>query len=485
LVPALAAALLVSLWVAIKVRLFLGLEYSWDLFDAIQLSRSWLIGRPFLWENRWGAQAVSHNNYLTPLLGALTLPWGAYGLFVGHAGLLLLAFLELDRVLRPLPVGRRLAWAVAYLFGPVGFWIWDDPFYGWHAELLFVPLSVLFAGALQRRSRLAALWATLLVLVREDGAVVACSIHLLLRAWADGASPPRSREALVRSLKIASGWLLIFALGLASQRWARPLAADRLTAALSSLGRLAAEPRALAALARDTAGALLLLGSGLLLVARPLRGAALAASVPLLAVAVVGTLAYDLEGMASHGPTWACRFALLWGVLAGAVAASPGRDEVFRVSGPRTAFFWSIAGSVAAQGALLILLKAYDPVKRVAQALPGRDDVQAMRLSAIERAFLACVSEALPAETSVAVHVRLFGYFHRHDLVWPSYVENAWRAPQAVVCEPGQRLPRDRGCPRLHATLVRRGFLQKSVEGISVAYEPGLASHLAPCGGAP
>ena len=67
----------------------------------------------------------------------------------------------------------------------MGFWIWDDPFYGWHAEVLYVPLAVLFAGALTRRRRQVLLWGAALVLLREDGAVVACAIHLL-HTWLPG-----------------------------------------------------------------------------------------------------------------------------------------------------------------------------------------------------------------------------------------------------------------------------------------------------------
>ena len=71
-VPFVGATAVLGAFMAVKVRLFLSLEYSWDLFVALQMSRSWLMGRPLLWENRWGHASVSHNYFLTPLLGLLT-----------------------------------------------------------------------------------------------------------------------------------------------------------------------------------------------------------------------------------------------------------------------------------------------------------------------------------------------------------------------------------------------------------------------------
>jgi len=472
-----AVVALLGLWLLVKVRLFIGLEYSWDLFVALQVSQSWLMGRPLLWENRWGPDSVIHNYFVTPLLGPLTLHWGAYGLFVANAALLFLAYVELGRAMRPSSPPRRLAHAVAYLFGPVGFWIWDDPFYGWHGELLFLPLSVLFACALERRSRQRALWGALLVLLREDGPVVACSIQLL-HVWLRASGPIWSGPGLLRSARVAAVWLTVLGVGLSIQRWAHPLATHRLSDALSSFGRVVTDQEALLALMTSTAGALLLFGSGLLIVAGRCRWPALVASLPVLGVAILGTLAYDLRGMVGHGPTWACRFVMLWGILGVAVAASPGRDGL---QSSATTFWSSMVASVVAQAALLTLFAGYYPTRRLAQALPGADNILAAQLSERERSFLACLRDSLPTDTAVAAHARLFAYFHRHDLVWASYPQNAWRQPQVVVCESRGSLPKDRGCPRLQAAVLRAGFQLKETAGITVAYDPLLAPNLEGC----
>jgi hypothetical protein len=469
-----------GLWFLVKVRLFLGLEYSWDLFVNLQVSESWLLGRPLAWENRWGPNSVLHNYYVTPLLGPLTLLWGAYGLFIAHGTLLFVAYLALDRTLRPSSQGRRLACVVAYLFGPVGFWIWDDPFYGWHAELLFLPLAVLFACALENRSRGWVLWGALLALLREDGPVVACSIHLL-HLWLETPGSFGSGPRWLRISRTTMAWLLLFAVGLLFQRWTHPLAYVRLSATLASLVRVLTARESLLILLRDTAGAVLLFASGLLIAGRRCRWPAFAASVPVFAVILLGALAYDTRGMVEHGPTWAIRFVMLWGVVVGAVVASSGRDDLWRQSAS-SGFWTSVIASVVIQAALLALFRDYDPTTRLRQALPGAQNVLVAHLTNRGRSFLGCLRDSLPTETAVAAHARLFAYFHRHDLVWASYPQNAWRQPQIVVCESRGRLPKDRGCPLLQAAVLRAGFRLREARGIAVAYDPALEDDLAGCG---
>lgn len=485
-VATLSVITVLGAWLLIKARLFVGLEYSWDLFLSLQLSRSWLLGRPLLWENRLGrdqASQLPHNFFLAPLLGPFTLHLGAYGLFLAHAGLLILAFLALDRALRPWSQWRRLGCAMALLLGPVGFWIWDNPFYGWTPELLYLPLSVLFACALECRSRLRLLWGALLVLLREDGAVVACSVQLL-HNWLSTEDRGWSQEGLRRSVRIAAAWFVVFLVGLGVQRWSHPLAKARLTDALSTLTALSWQDEATSILGRDAAGALLLLGSGLLIAAPRCRGAALVAALPVLAVALVGTLAYDPEGMREHGLSWAPRFVMLWGIVGGAVAASP-RHELLSPGAPGRPFWSSMVASVVAQLVLLALFKSYWPTGRVAQALPSSGRVLVAKLSKRERAFLDCLSDSLPTDTPLAAHARLFAYFHKHDLVWARYPQNAWRRPTVVVCESRGELPKDKACPQLQDVVLAAGFRFRKQGGITVAYDPVVAPHVERCGELP
>lgn len=228
-----------------------------------------------------------------------------------------------------------------------------------------------------------------------------------------------------------------------------PQASTRLEHAIGGQGTTAIEASAI--LARDLAGTAVLFGSGLLIAQARTRGRALAASLPVVAVALVASLAYDARGMVGHGPSWVPRFAMLWGIAGAALASScPTAGGSDQGPGPRVRTLWwaSLGVSVTLQFAALALHKDYVVTTRVAQAAPGSVSVLSARLGNQERSFLACLSRRLPESTVVAAHVRLFAYFHRHDTVWASYPENSWLPPQVVVCEsrgteaaPSSRLP--------------------------------------------
>ncbi|GAB4033356.1 hypothetical protein GCM10028809_34850 [Spirosoma gilvum] len=169
------------LFFCFKVIRFQALYYTYnDMYIFLQASCSWMNGRPILYENIWGYDDRIHNNYAMLLWGPLIYIWGAYGAFAVQFGLTLLSYTLL---LRHLAI-RLANWAVwmilaVLLLGPVWFWLYDHPDIGWHPELTYFPLSLLFLLALHYGHRG---WffvtALLLVLVKEDGALLAGAIHL-------------------------------------------------------------------------------------------------------------------------------------------------------------------------------------------------------------------------------------------------------------------------------------------------------------------
>lgn len=471
------AASCVLLWV--KARLFRGLEYTSDLFSALQASRSWIGGRPLLHENCWGDLAAIHNYYFTAVLGPLTWWAGAYGLFIGHALLLLAAWIELVRSLGPAR-WPRLVSAFAFLFGPVAAWMWDDPTYGWHAELLFLPLSVLFAGSLSRRSRAAWVWGLLLVLVHEEGAVLACSLQLLM-AWLDDGPEVAHRERVLETARIAAAWGLVFAAGLLLLRVNAVGTTSRLDTALSRLRESSDLPQLLAH--TGLTHSLMLFGAGLLMVAprRP-RDVALAcaAALPLAVVILVASAAYAFEpgGADTHGATWPPRFVLLWSVLGPLLFRRSWLDD------PSVRARWIAlaiaAAAIALQPALLRELRGYDLGAR-AQALWREDALLGARLDTRERDFLACLGTQLPTTTAVAAHGSMFAMFHRHELLWPNRLEHASAPPRLAVCVLGDRLPFEYGCLRLADNLVAGGFGAMQFGLVAVAYDPALMSTIRSC----
>ncbi len=135
--PLLLTLLLLAYWMLAKAVLFERLEYTSDLFDFLEMSRSFAAGRPLLYDNNYGNTPAIHNYYIVPLFYPLTAILGAYGLFAGLAGLWLLALLAIRRLAGTAdPWKRELYWIVtlALVLGPVSFWLWDDAHYGWHAQ---------------------------------------------------------------------------------------------------------------------------------------------------------------------------------------------------------------------------------------------------------------------------------------------------------------------------------------------------------------
>ena len=82
---ALAVAAAITVWVfAAKLKAFLDLCFTSDLFIQTQLARSWLEGR-FLDDNCYGHHLAIHTYFFLPLLGLLAKPLGAPGLLLALA----------------------------------------------------------------------------------------------------------------------------------------------------------------------------------------------------------------------------------------------------------------------------------------------------------------------------------------------------------------------------------------------------------------
>ena len=127
------------------------------------------------------SQQLTATTRFSPL-DRLTEFFGAYGLFAGFLLLLFLAarssLLFLDRSLAGWTHGRIIFGSL--LLGPVGFWFWDNPIYGFHLELLLLPLGIFYTLSMIGGSRWRWLWLALICLTREEGPLFAWSIHLLV-----------------------------------------------------------------------------------------------------------------------------------------------------------------------------------------------------------------------------------------------------------------------------------------------------------------
>ncbi len=346
------------------------------------------------------------------------------------------------------------------VLGPIAFAVFDNPGFGFHPELCYPPLCVLLALDLREgRTRRAVLLAALVVLVKEDGAVLCACVVIAAfapRLWELRAAPPEVRRPAVKalfggllaaSLAFAAGMALLWVMG-------RTLSQPQETAEGRILDSLRSVRFALAgrgvlreSLQWGLAGYAGVAVLGLLPLGRRLaRGLALVlvASPPLVAVLLVAAGTYRFRYM-----LWPHRLAALQAlvaaclVLASPAAAAPGRRRMAPVIA-LLALTW-VAQLLALQRA-----EGYSPWARLrAGALLRGEGTRASDVPAEELRFLRCLGERLPRDLPVSCFGELHPVFHRQSIVFEPRQERARHKPRLrVVSAPADALPLAPGlCP--------------------------------------
>jgi hypothetical protein len=436
-----ALAVLAVLYAGLcKALLFHDLEYAHtDFFSFLEMSRSLYVSGELLRDNVYGHHAAIHNFYLLLAFSPLTVALGAYGLIAGLVLLHLLAALRIA-----FAATLDLAGRVALLGGtlsPIAFAVFDNPVFGFHPELCYPPLCVLLALDLREgRTRRALLLAALVVLVKEDGAVLCACVVLAAfapRLWELRTASAEERRPVVRallggllaaSLAFAAGMALLWVMG-------RTLSQPQETAEARILDSLRSVRFALAgrgvlreSLQWGLAGYVVVAVLGLLpLGRRLLRGLALVlvASPPLVAVLLVAAGTYRFRYM-----LWPHRLAALQALVAACfVLASPppGRRRMAPVMAV-VALAW------AAQLFVLQRAEGFSPRARLwAPALLRGEGTRASTVPPEEMRFLRCLGERLPADLPVSCFGDLHPVFHRQSIVFEPRQERARHAPRLRV----------------------------------------------------
>ena len=204
-----------------KFTRFNLLNYSFnDMYIFLQMSCSWIDGRPLMYENIWGYNDRIHNNYAMLMWGPIIYQLGAYAAFLIQTALFLLSYILLLKFLNRFQnlfnVG---AFFFVLLFGSVWLWFNDHPGIGWHPELTYLPLSILFGLSLLHSNRLwIGLAALSIISVKEDGAIFAGVIHLAYLAQQYvSIKPQKPLWGLLSTKKfwtVVGVWALIFVAGM-------------------------------------------------------------------------------------------------------------------------------------------------------------------------------------------------------------------------------------------------------------------------------
>jgi hypothetical protein len=441
-----AAAALAVLYAGLcKALLFRNLEYfESDLFSFLEMSWSWYYAGRLLHDNAYGAHFAIHNFYLLPLFSPLTIPLGAYGLIVVLVVFHLLAVLRVART-AALDLPGRLA-VLAGLLCPIAYYVFDNPVWGFHPELGYPPLAALLAiELLEGRTGRAIVVALLIVLVKEDGAVLGAAVlvaYFAGRLWSLRAGAREERRKVVRAAFFGLlAMTLVFLVGMAVLSVAgQSLAPTQTTSSprlLKALRILAltltgdARPLQITRLlegltAYAFAAALVLLPLG----RRLPRGLMLLflSAPPVIVVLAVSSAIYRFELM-----VWPPRLALLVGLLVACIVFA--RSAPSRLASVRTTA--GVVVLIAVSWGLQVLLlshSGYSPWPRLdARALLRGSGYRASTVPPRELGFLRCVAGRLPRGLPVSAPRGVVPVFHRQSIVLQELEAHAWHPPRLRV----------------------------------------------------
>jgi hypothetical protein len=211
----LSGSCLFIFYFVVKCFHFNRCDYTSDMFSHFQISRDWLIGKPLFYENCFGLHSKLHNYFLNILLAPFTYLFSAYGLFIAVYGLMIFVLFRILRWMddQALSFQTKLLFLVFYA-GPLTYFILHDEIYGFHIELLLIPLCLMFTISFMNKNKWYIVWAILVLFVKEEVGVVlwscACLVHL--SQWSQKETGTRSfiRNLLLVSLVCS----LLFAAGI-------------------------------------------------------------------------------------------------------------------------------------------------------------------------------------------------------------------------------------------------------------------------------
>ncbi len=472
-----------------KALLFHDLEYMGsDFFSFLEMSWSWYYSGLLLHDNVYGYHFALHNFYLLLAFSPLTIPLGAYGLILG---LVLLHWIPVLRVAQcaSLDVPRRLG-IVAGALCPVAYFVFDHPSWGFHPALCYPPLALLLALELiDSRPLGAALAALLIVLVKEDGAVLCASVLLAYfagRLWTLRTHPREERRRVAAAAVLSLLAVTVtFVAGMALLSMvSRAVASTQATATARLMGSLRKVAVILAGEGRPLLHDRLLEGLGGyaligLLVLLPLgrrlpRGLVLLllSSPPVIVILVVSSGLYNFNFM-----LWPPRLATLLALVVACLAFASIADTTEPGKAGLRASTAGVGLLVALSWGLQILLLArlgYSPWPRIRamQLVSGRD----YRIAAVpkeELRFLRCLAARLPGGVPISAVEDTHPVFHRQSIVFQEYPRQAWHRPRLRVILASEVTPAREGA-------ICRG---PRVGTLALEAECDLMPLLAGCGG--
>jgi hypothetical protein len=427
-----------GVYFASKVTRFHHQGYQSDLFCHLEMTRGWLQGRPLLQENRFGLHGKLHNYFLDLVMGPFVLLWGVYGVFIVQILLYAISFFYSFSTLTNKDKSpyfiHTVFFYLVFFVGPLSYYVYDNPVYGFHAEVLYVPIGLIFAVALARRNLwVAGLSCLAIALTKEDGAIVAACIHMLYGVWTWQSGEKNFRQWLRYTLPRLFFWVLVFLAGLWWLNEQNRGGGSRLDAVLQTAASSPLHDLFSYSLRILTQFGMLIapMFIGLLWLRR--IKLSLAMGVLLLPIVFVGLF----SGLAYYPATnfsinWVPRFALVISLfLAGMFFVIMSNPKPWVMSKPLQVCLGLILGFAMFKWQISILKGQVDYSwrKRAISVFQEDDPANARN----DYAQLKRLAEVLPDGYPIAPPFENFGYFHRADIIWMDFVPNAFRKPRMIV----------------------------------------------------
>lgn len=396
----------------------MGFYFS-DLYVHDQLSRLWILGEPFLHDNRFGNHLAMHNFFLSPWMAIFTVPFGVPGLFAAHLFLIVIGVILF---LKHTPLYTNNFVLLFGLFlGPFAYWLFDNRPYGWHPELLYFPLAWILATTLKfKHSKSLFFCAFAIILLREDGVILFWTITTFYLI-AHRKYPLLSKEVILLSL----GCLFIFISGLTLLSFS----GDGNSRLGEALQHLLYQPGASLLNLLIAFGQFLLISLPFLILYLTQHAMRkwlilMGLSIPLILAAWISGLHYFPDTY--HGMLWQPRIAGLWGVLIAGLVLENHETYIPKKK-------WQVMAGIlllwAIQFGLLMGIRNHNLFTMTTdiwkeQAVYARDPFyDSYKKLALE----------VEHRQAVSVPYEYFHLFHRHVIIWPDYPEKKLRNPDYIL----------------------------------------------------
>lgn len=474
--------LFLGAWFYLKVTLFRSLEYTADCIIHTQKAQSFLYGYPLLYDNFHGPRPY-HNTFIELLLAPLVFFFGTYGLFIASTALLLFALLEILALANRASREKCILYSIVgfvFLAGPVGFWMFDNPIYGWHPETLSFPIAILLAIGLIKNKRSGGaernfwFWLVLLLLTHENGAVVVCALLLMFELLSVEGIGSFNRALVKRLCVITFSCILIFMAGLLVQKLWDDAGSARLQSALS-LSTFSQQAVVLDVLSMWRALFQLLFACAFALLVYRLQIypflVLILCVIPVLITGTVAGLVYNSRvSLDSHNIFWAPRFAFVWGTVLSGILLSIDRLRPKSLTWMQYfVLVLLVTGSVWFQDFSLRHIRSYDVSNRISSVLGHR--LNSFRFLPKERKFLKCLARKVTRRVPVYSNGDLWAIFHMNniDRFTP---DNPYRQyPEIIACDTQSRVSFPYGCIEMQNEKEGIGYATTQVEGLSVHYQ--------------